>query len=640
MTIRRRTLLATGSAALLGTQAHAQPAPPAAGREALLMPGKRTLRQRILTRLGAAQSPQPGAPAAAQPISPMTPLYVFARQAGPDGKQWLEVGGASRGATLGWLPEDKTIPWLHTMTAAFNNPAGRELTLFFEKRNDLEAMLGGGTPPQEARQLREAAQRTPRPANFPVVAVEPAQHIDIRRQFYLLPILQAESISFQDGREYRMLEVASVPMSNDPAPQPGPFTVGVAFVVDTTLSMDPYINKVRAALTDFVKATAAEPGAPTRYAMVGFRNSLTAQPRLEYLTRTFAKFADSTDPEGFIRKIQDIRATNVDSLSFNEDSFAAIADAIDTLDWGDIQGRVIILVTDAGSRAATDPLSKTGMGPEQIGQKAGAAKVALMALHLRTPQGANNHAYAERQYTAMTSVPYPALGPQYFPVPNGDANALDRAVRDMLTKLRALRTDQAADAARNAPPPAVDDRVALLGHALRLAWLGRQQNVTAPDLLRAWAPDGYRGANPPECLEVRVLLTRNQLNDLAQSLRFIIDQGRANLLDSNAMFDRLQTVAAHLARDPQALRSRGLENLGGILGEYLDGLPYVSDIATLDRATWRNMGGGAQTELLDNLEARLRLYQDFNRTPELWKSFDNGRDPGEAVFPVPLSALP
>lgn len=95
-----------------------------------------------------------------------------------------------------------------------------------------------------------------------------------------------------------------------------------------------------------------------------------------------------------------------------------------------------------------------------------------------------------------------------------------------------------------------------------------------------------------------------------------------------------------LVDQPLDLRQRGLENLGGILGEYLDGLPYVSDIATLDRATWRNMGGGAQTELLDTLESRLRLYQDFNRTPELWHSFDGGRDPGEAVYPVPLSALP
>ena len=36
-------------------------------------------------------------------------------------------------------------------------------------------------------------------------------------------------------------------------------------------------------------------------------------------------------------------------------------------------------------------------------------------------------------------------------------------------------------------------------------------------MVRAWAPDGYKGANPPECLEVRVLLTRNQLMQLARA---------------------------------------------------------------------------------------------------------------------------
>jgi serine/threonine-protein kinase PpkA len=646
MSLNRRLVLATASAALLTgapalLPARAQQATQqAAQRQALLMPGKRTLRQRILTRPGAALRPQPAAPATAAPANPLTPMFVFARTQGPDGKPWLELGPASRGATQGWLPEEQTIPWQHTMTAAFHSPAGRERTLFFRDRDTLLAMLGGGSPPQEARQLAQIAQRPQRPENFPVVAIEPAEHIDIKRQFYLLPILQAESVSFQDGREYRMLEVASIPIGGAaPAQSQTPFTVGIAFVVDTTLSMDPYIDKVRAALTEFVRATAAEPGAPTRYALVGFRNSLQRQSRLEYLHRTFARFADSTDADGFIRKIQDIRATTVDSLSFNEDSFAAISEAIDSLDWGEIQGRVIILVTDAGSLAANDRFSTTGMRPEELGEKARAAGVALMALHLKTPQGRNNHAYAERQYTTLTAAPLPTLGPQYFPVPNGDPDALDRTVRDMLSKLRAVRSDQAAAQARTAPP-APEDRAAMVGHALRLAWLGRQDRAAAPDLLRAWAPDGYKGTNPPECLEVRVLLTRNQLNDLAQALRIIIDEGRSGMLGDEAMFDRLQTVAAHLARDPEALRQRGLESLGGVLGEYLDDLPYVSDVATMDRATWRNMGAGAQTEFLDKLESRLRLYQDFNRTPELWKAFDDGRDPGEAVFPVPLSALP
>ncbi len=644
MTLRRRRILTAASAALLaGTTSLTAPLPAQAqqppAREAMLIPGKRTLRQRVLTRPGAAFRPQPGAAPAGQPASPLTPLFVYARQAGTDGKSWVEVGPASRGATLGWLGEDQIIPWQHTMTAAFHSPAGRERTLFFRDRDTLLAMLGGATPPQEARQLTAIAQRPQRPDNFPIVAIEPAEHIDIRRQFYLLPILQAESVAFQDGREYRMMEVASIPLSSEPPGRQAPFTVGIAFVVDTTLSMDPYINKVRAALSEFVRATAAEPGAPTRYALIGFRNNLERQPRLDYITRTFAQFADSTDAPGFIRKIQDIKATNVDSLSFNEDSFAAITVAIDSLDWGDIQGRVVILVTDAGALAANDRFSATRMRPEELGEKARAAGVALMALHLKTPQGANNHALAERQYTTLTSMPLPTLGPQYFPVANGDPEALDRTVRDMLGKLRAVRTDQAA-AQASRTPPAADDRAAMIGHALRLAWIGRQDRSSAPDLVRAWASDGYKGTNPPECLEVRVLLTRNQLNDLAQSLRFIIDEGRSGMLGGDAMFDRLQTVAAHLARDPEALRQRGLESLGGVLGEYLDDLPYVSEVATMDRNSWRTMGGGAQTEFLDKLESRLRLYQDFNRTPELWKAFDGGRDPGEAVYPVPLSALP
>ena len=176
MPIGRRSLLAGSTAlSLFAPPAWSQPAAaPPGGREALLIPGKRSLRQRVLTRPGAAYRAQPGSPAGAAPASPLTPLYVFARQAGPDGKPWLEVGAGSRGATLGWLPEEQSIPWLHTMTAAFHNPVGRERTLFFRDRESLLAMLGGAAPAQEARLLTAAAQRTPRPENFPVVAMEPA----------------------------------------------------------------------------------------------------------------------------------------------------------------------------------------------------------------------------------------------------------------------------------------------------------------------------------------------------------------------------------------------------------------------------------------------------------------------------------
>ncbi|CAH2603862.1 PpkA [Rhodovastum atsumiense] len=644
--MHRRLFLAAGLGLTLPHPGAAAPpaappagSPPAGERQALLIEGKRTLRQRALTRPGAAPRPQPGASGAQAALPPLTPLYVFARRPGPDGQEWLELGRAQRGPTLGWLPATDTIPWAHTMTAAFQNPAARERTLFFRERAALIAMLGGAHPEQEAHGLALAAARRPVPADFPVTAVEPPEHVDINRQFYLLPILQAEQITFQDGREYRALEVASIPITQGPPPARQAFGVGIAFVVDTTLSMDPYIERVRAALNEMVRATAGT-GQNTRYALIGFRNSLEAQPRLEYVSRVFARFADNADPASFARRIAEVRATNVDSLSFNEDSFAAVLAAVRELDWGDLAARVVVLVTDAGSRAANDRFSSTRLGPTEIGAVAREAGVAVMALHLLTPAGANNHAFAEAQYKTLTAAPFPTLGPQYFPVPAGDPAAMDRMVRQLLASLREVA---AQPGAAGAPPAGggapIGRQAALLGHAMRLDWLGRQNQTTAPAVLRGWAADGYRAANPPECLEVRVLLTRNQLNDLAQAVQMIIEQGRANMIDSNAMFDRLQSVAAHLSRDPERLRERGLENLGGLLGEYLDDLPYLSAVATLDRDTWRSMLGGPQIEFLDNLETRLRAYREYNRSA-IWTNISGGNDPGEEVFPVPLAMLP
>ncbi|MCZ8150662.1 MAG: VWA domain-containing protein, partial [Roseomonas sp.] len=501
------------------------------------------------------------------------------------------------------------------------------------------------------RRLAEEASRLPLPAGFPVVAMEPATAIDIRRQFYLLPILQAEHIIFQDGREFRAVEVASVPVGEAPPSPRRDFGLDIAFVVDTTLSMGPYIERVRNALNQVVQATAGAGQRRTRYALIGFRNSLDAQPRLDYLVRPYARFADGLDPAGFARRVAAMQATEVDSLSFDEDSFAAIRWTLQDLDWADGAGRIIVLVTDAGSRAPTDRFSATRMGPAEIGAFAREAGTALMVMHLRTPQGRNNHRRAESQYTTLSSLPLPALGPQYFPVENGDAEAMNEVTRGMIRGIATVAEDRAAAQAAQGGAGGggragqagqqAEERAAMVGHALRLAWLGRQDRAAAPDLLRAWAADRTRQGEPAENLEVRILLTRNQLNDLGQSLRAIIDAGRRNMLDTDAMYDRLAQTAAALARDPDRLRQRGLEQLGDLIGEFVDGLPYRSRIAGMTREEWRDLSPGDRDEILNELEARVRAYQDFNTSPVWWPPNPrDAREAGEQMFLVPLDLLP
>ena len=643
---RREFVLAGLTAAAAARAQGAPPAAPAGGageRRALLIPGKRSLRQRVLARPSAAVRTALGAPNRGEALQAMTPLFVFDRQRAGDGSDWLEIGRADHGQPLGWLPAEEVIEWPHTMTAVFTNPAQRERTLFFRERAPLVSILGGNNVASDVRGLIDRASHPPVPADFPVVEIEPRNYVDPNRQFYLLPILQAERLTFQDGRGYKVLEVASIPLRRTPPSDAARFSLDIAFLMDTTLSMDPYIERVREALNKMVRDIAAAHDFRARFALVGYRNSLEAQPRLEYLNKIFVRFGDNANPAAFAREIADVRATNVDSLSFDEDSFAEVKTAINDLDWGNVGGKVLVLVTDSGSRPPGDRYSSTHLDAEALRRLASDQHVAIMVLHLRTPAGRADHDFAENQYVTLSK--YGNQDPLYFPVPDGDVNELNRMVERMVPALQAVAHLPANAAAPPNPagPGDIEGRVNMLGYALLLEWLGRQNQAAVPDVVRGWVTDTYGDSNHPPVamnLEACILLTRNQLNDLDAALGHIIEEGRANMLDSNIVFERLQTVAAHLARDPDELGRHGLRTLGDLMGEYLDDLPYVSEIASYDRDTWRHLGPSRQNQILDTLQVRRNAYREFHRTPDLWVSFDGGREPGEAMYRVPLDLLP
>ena len=197
-----------------------------------------------------------------------------------------------------------------------------------------------------------------------------------------------------------------------------------------------------------------------------------------------------------------------------------------------------------------------------------------------------------------------------------------------------------------APQGAAERRIAeqaeIVGTAMRLSYLGRATQQTAPDVVRSFVLD--QELNPAEPrperrpLDVRVLLTRNQLSDLATTLRSIIQAQAAARLSPETFFERVRGAAAAAARDPR--RMAEFQRLGGAFGEFLQDLPYQSQIMEFTQDEWNSMGAGRRTEIVNALEAKLRLYEEFNRQPSLWVSFDGGRNPGEAMYPVPIDALP
>ncbi len=659
-----RNLFAAAALAGMMMAANADPVF-AAGSTPLLMDGKKTLYQRVLSRPGAQLKRQPGdGPGAQQPA--LTRFYVYGRQS-VGGANWLEVGLTAKGKTDGWLREDMTLPWKQQLTLAFTNPAGRDRALMFKEKSDLAAIVEADKPEQKVQPLRKAVESGKGDAR--VVAEEPATYVDIAKQFYLLPILDAEETFSGQGHRVRMLRIASVSAQDNQAKptqtdKNGPsalknFRAAVVFVIDSTMSMDPYIDRTRDAVRRITEQVdKAGLSDQVRFGLVAFRSNVQATPGLDYTAKLFADPAQVKDGKDFLKRVADVKGATVSSARFSEDSYAGVMTAIDKVSWTDFGGRYVVVITDAGALKGGDPLSATHLDAEQVRLEALHRGLALYTLHLKTPAGKQNHAEAEAQYKALSSHPL-LSSPLYYPVDAGSVDQFGKMVDSLADAIvtqvnAAYRGEETAGAARTADPAyakkaAAGDEssrirmdAAMLGHAMQLAYLGRMQGTQAPPLFSAWVTDRDLTRPDTATTEVRVLLTKNQLSDMQQVLQSIAKAGQAAQLSPNDFFNRMRSAAAVLGRDPNAINNPNAVKLAdlGLMGEYLDDLPYRSKVLDIDQQTWSAWSIGQQQAFLDEVNRKLRLYQIYHDDVDRWVALDGGADPGEAVYPVPLDALP
>lgn len=619
----------------------------AADRQPLLMEGKKTLFQRVLSRPDAKLSKEAGAPAAGKAVPTFTVYHVFGRRT-VDGQEWLEVGQPRTGPAEGWLPARQTIDWKQTLLVSFTNPAGRDRTLFFKERGPMIDLLESEDLVRRSDRLRTEAATGRLPPDSPVVSIEPAEHVDIFKRFYLLPILETETVMLESGFETRAMKVASVPLKTDPLPRKpsqeeilAGFNVGIVFVIDTTQSMGPYIDRTRDAVERiFKRVSGSDIGERVSFGMVGFRDDTGGVPELGYVSRVFAPLALPPDPEGFRRRVATMEAATVSSRGFNEDSLAGVKAAVDLPNWERFGGRYIVLVTDAGARTGSDPLSATRMNPEQINQKAAQNHTAIYTLHLKTPDGKRTHAMAAAQYRALSR--FEGVPPLYYGVESGSVEAFGKAVDGLADQLIGQVQDTIRGKLTEAAPPDAtpEERARTVGRAMQLAYLGRAEGTSVPSVFEAWTVDRDLKDPARTNLEVRALITKNQLSDLRDVLNAVMTAGRETRLAPDAFFRQLRSAVAHLARDPSRLGMRDFADLGDLMGEFIGDLPYRSRILQLDEAAWIAAGPSQQREILDDIESKLALYREWDSTPALWVSLYDGAPAAETVFPIPLEALP
>ncbi|MCO8164737.1 serine/threonine-protein kinase [Pseudomonas sp. 21LCFQ010] len=645
---------ATAAPTPASTPATATPALNAAQQPAtdtgkpLLMAGKQTLYQRVLSKPGARFASEPGGNVD-KPLPAFSVLYVYERRQA-NGEPWLRVGAGSDGRSEGWLPASQVSDWKQSLVLKFTERSGRSPVMFLRDPGKLESLIAD---PVAARKLLMQAQNDTQD-NSQVLALEPAASAVPQDQFYLLPIFDSRESFDEDGQPVQMLNIASIDPGNLPQKTAGDqprsagasnaFRTAVVLVVDTSVSMQPYIDQVREVVHQLQDKIAQRGELDSvSFGLVGFRNNTSKTPGLQYLSKTLITLEQGRDPQRFLELARQVKATPVSSHSFNEDAFAGIMQAVDGMDWSGYGGRLILLVSDAGALRKSDPLSSTRMNEAEVRQAALGKQIKIYALHLRTEAGKKNHDSAEQQYRVLTADPNPRIGDLYVPVAGGDVQQFGERVGEIgsvfADLVHQVRSNQPQAVPLLAKAPSLSEKSAAVGYAMHMDFLGRKAAIQAPQLVSAWAADRDLTNPALPAFQVCVMLTKLQLNDLQQSLKLIVDAARKTQTSPKDFFQEIASASAYMSRDPQALRNGANLAAGGVLGEYLEGLPYRSKSLNMTQDLWLSLSVAEQEDFIDELESKIRLYETFHNDLANWVRFGDA-EPGDALYRVPLSTLP
>ncbi len=617
----------------------------------LLMAGKHSLYQRVLSVPGARIADKPGARANTA-VVPFTAFYVYARQE-EGGMEWLELGTDRHGTRVGWLPATDSIEWNHGLTAAFRDPAGHDRVLLFRDSDSLRQLAGQGNLKEYKRLYGEAVQGQ-LSDDSPVVAIQPPGYIDIREDFYLVPIHRYEDV-FLGNEKARLLQVSSVPLAGGTAGGKRGYTAGLVFVVDSTLSMQPYIERTRKAVsTIFDTLEGADLLGQVNFGLVAYRDNVAAAPGLDYLVRTYVDLDEGRDAAGFLSRLESLRDASVSSRDFTEDAYAGVKQAIEAIDWSGHDARYIVLVTDAGAREASDPLSSTGLDAERLRELAQEKGIAIFVLHLLTTATMPDQAADAEQYRRLAD--FPGIGSLYYGVSTGDVQEFGR----VLDALAGQITGQVQMASSNRQPPAPEPasgnaqlaelqaRVAKLGYALRMQYLQKTRDGKLPSVFDAWLLDRDFRDPARNTLDVRVLLSRDQLSDLSDVLTQVLEAAEDGLLSPQNFLSELKSLAATATRDPEQLGATTATTAGtgssladlGFMREYIEDLPYTGEVMGLSLDDWQSWSTQEQIAFLNRLEEKIGYYRALHDHTDLWVSLDGGPVSGDSVYPVELEQLP
>ncbi len=674
------------------------------------------------------------------PVAPaLSPLFVFAREgvdeADADGtKGWYKVGPTDS-APSGWMQARDVIEWHNTLILSYTPPGiddeARSRVLGFRDHEDLRSVVAAEDRKSRAEDLLEAVTRFENDADGAqqevraagVVSAEPkGVFTDIKDTFYMWPILSwsepdaidsderylefvqlmpecraddietAEVVGTAAGRESPLVLAgsrrAAGPLTNREMRDNATIgnapirNVDVLFVVDTTASMQPYIDAVR----DGIRSAAARiedkagDGEAVRFGIVGFEDDFA---ELDHIAKDYFP-AGFVDARTFIETVgSSVKAETWGDHLVPERLFEGVKAGIEA-NWSEDALRFMVVVTDApgipqsagvnasakrpdenfvrlmaDDATAYERLATVSVGDaERLGKMARDANVQSFALHIKPGRTPEMDDLAGAQLEAMIQNDGTDAG--YLPVTGGEGSAKDFAdaigtfTSAITVGLGAASLEEVELAAAvmkaadeslptngDLAAEARDTGVALVKAAM-MDYLGNSDSVECD--YRAWTSDRDLTDDAVRSLNVNTLLVRDELDTLYRTLTMVRDALAAGELSGEEFIDSLKSISTGTMLDPDTIERARSGSLAraGLLPSWLDSLPYRSDISQLSGQDIAEMTGADRTQLEINVSQKLAYYEGIMEDRERWFPLsDRDRDNElKWVTPLPVEELP
>jgi len=625
----------------------------------------------------------------AENVRPFYPLYVFDRSgldlsdpANPEG--WYQVGVTVKRA-VGWMQARDLLEWRQALVVAYTHPGSgddaRHPVLMFNELERLQTVVESTDREMAASALYETLDQGGVPEG--VVSSEAKKFRDIDKDFYIFPVVDFKEVFLFDDPARYLQVAAAIPQERSTAGGEtvldneaflaevrtegtvgagAPPNVDIVFVMDMTSSMGPYIDATKEAMGRIARLVLDKvtDRSRIRFGLVGYRDNVQQMPDLEFTARNFTPTL--VDDQALVDLLTfEAKAAPSGSRDYAEEVYAGVSEGLNSAWSGDRSLKFVILVGDASAHEPDHDQATTQLGAAELRGLADQLKVKIASIHLSDPRAAADHATAEQQFRTLALNPGAEVA-LYYDISTDDLGRFEDTVSKLAGSLAAI-INATADGGTGGTAAQVAKQAVQMGsggsgvapagadaleqQALEktietalVEYLGDQ--AQAPRDIIAWTFDRDLVDPTRKALSVRVLLNREQLNNLIIALEAVVTALKEAELTQAEFFGALQAVVTQTIKTADDIDFEKAKRLSEtrLMPSWIESLPYQSQILAMSNEMYEQLTPDERVALERNLSNKLALYREINESTGLWHALAEDQASLREVTPLMLEMLP